>query len=83
MAANLKAGIMATTTMVGSALAYSKSQTREQGQRTSSIMAGLASSTGGPPPGQQQRQQGGQTETHLGGNNNYQETVNQMMHWKY
>ena len=83
MAANLKAGIMATTTMVGSALAYSKSQAGEgvgQSQRTSS-MAGLASSTSGPPPGQQQRQQGGQTD--LGGNNNYQETVNQMMHWKY
>ena len=82
MAANLKAGIMATTTMVGTALAYSKSQTREQGQRTSS-MTGLVSSTGGPSPGQQQRQQGGQTGTHLGGNNKYQETVNQMMHWKY
>ena len=84
MAANLKAGIMATTTMVGSALAYSKSQAGEgvgQSQRTSS-MAGLASSTSGPP-GQQQRQQGGQTDQHLGGNNNYQETVNQMMHWKY
>ena len=92
MAHNLKAGIMATTTMVGSALAYSKAQGGEnvegqQGQRTTGV-AGLSSSSttggGGGGGGQQhQSQPGAQSQPPQTGNNKYQETVNQMMHWKY
>ena len=81
MAHNLKAGIMATTTMVGSALAYSsRSQAGEagHGERTATSGGG-----GGSCGGQQQSHPGAQTESHQSGNNKYQETVNQMMHWKY
>ena len=90
MAANLKAGIMATTTMVGSALAYSKTQAGEtsgqtqgqaQGQRTPGLTGGISSSNTGGGGGQQGTRT--QTEVHQTGNNKYQETVNQMMHWKY
>ena len=85
MAANLKAGIMATTTMVGSALAYSKTQAGEtsgktQGQRSSGLTGGISSSNTG---GKGQQGTRTQTEVHQTGNNKYQETVNQMMHWKY
>ena len=83
MAHNLKAGLMATTTMVGSALAYSRAQGGEtgeaQGQRTSSMTAGVSSSS--TTAGQQQSHPGAKPEQH--GNNKYQETVQQMMHWKY
>lgn len=81
MAHNLKAGIVATTTMVGSALAYSRSQVREDGQRTTT-MVGLSSTTSGGG-GQHQSHPGAQKDQHQTGNNKYQETVNQMMHWKY
>ena len=82
MAANLKAGIMATTTMVGSALAYSRAQGEAQAERTPSMAPGVSSSsTAGAASGQQQSHPGAQPEPH--GTNKYQETVNQMMHWKY
>ena len=83
MAHNLKAGIMATTTMVGSALAYSsRTQAGQEGQQAERTLAGVSSTTGGGG-GQQQSHPGAQTEPHQSGNNKYQETVNQMMHWKY
>ena len=72
MAYNLKAGIVATTTMVGSALAYTKSQSLEE------RVQGL-SSTGKNG----QRQAPGQAEEGNSGCSKYQDTVNQMMHWKY
>lgn len=78
MAHNLKAGIMATTTMVGSALAY----TRSQSEGGEARQGPAASSSPGHTP-----THGG---LHTGGGqpggaeaSKYQDTVNQMMHWKY
>ena len=81
MAGNLKAGIMATTTMVGSAWAYSKANTAD-GQSSEATMSGMRG---------QQSQTGGQVGVGTGGchqqhqqqHNKYNDTVQQMMHWKY
>ena len=75
MVYNLKAGIMATTTMVGSAVAFTKTQsgTEEKNQR-------------GEKSSQDKPQQ--YTES-WGGNQNqregaqYKDTFHQMMMWKY
>ena len=78
MAHNLKAGIMATTTMVGSALAYTRSQS-EGGEARQGLAA--SGSPGHPPTHGGLQTGGGQprgTEA-----NKYQDTVHQMMHWKY
>ena len=79
MAYNLKAGIMATTTMVGSAFAYT---------RTNSGQPDVAGQPGHGGPGAGGYQGGpgqGQGGPGVGGGrqDKYQDTVQQMMHWKY
>ena len=81
MAGNIKAGIMATTTMVGSAWAYTKANTADGQAGEANTMAGMRGHRG---------QIGGQGGAGAGGCNNqhrqhdkYQDTVQQMMHWKY
>lgn len=82
MAYNLKAGIMATTTMVGSAFAYTRTNS---GQPDGVGQPGAGGPGGGAfrgyqgGPGQGQGGPGG-----VGGRQDkYQDTVQQMMHWKY
>ena len=75
MAHNLKAGIMATTTMVGSAFAYTQSQSAEGRDRGPGLTGQTARTARSEAPGQGS---GGES-----GGSKYQDTVNQMMHWKY
>ena len=80
MAHNLKAGIMATTTMVGSALAYTKAQAGEDRQQGQSVWGGSQSPTPSQAQSSAQYQDTVRGQT---GASKYQDTVNQMMHWKY
>ena len=80
MVYNLKAGLMATTTMVGSAVAFTKTQAGVEDQKEKNQRDQMS--------GQ------GKTEQHAeswraGGNQNqrqgtqYKDTFHQMMMWKY
>jgi len=86
MAGNIKAGIMATTTMVGSAWAYTKAS-NDSGAGGSHVTDGGRSGAGGGGQGHGQYQHHG--HHHAGGgclgtqHGKYQDTVQQMMHWKY
>ena len=77
MAYNLKAGLMATTTMVGSAFAYTRTQSVEdesRGPKMGNQNCGLAAKqdSGGLEINQTARP-----------TDQYKDTFDQMMHWKY
>ena len=82
MAYNLKAGLMATTTMVGSAFAYTRSNSSQPdgagqpGNVGPGAGGGFRGYQGGPGQGQGGQGVGGRQDK-------YQDTVKQMMHWKY
>ena len=80
MAGNIKAGIMATTTMVGSAWAYTKANNADgQAGEAMSGARGHRGQAGGQGGGAGAGGCNGQHRHH----DKYQDTVQQMMHWKY
>jgi len=85
MAHNLKAGIMATTTMV-SAFAYSKTQNGVTDDEQASRMSGVngqSHSGYGAQGGHSFVSTTYQCGSANSRNDKYQDTVQQMMHWKY
>ena len=80
MAYNLKAGLMATTTMVGSAVAYTKTQPGEGNQQGSSPWN---QGSGQAKTQQHKSAVGNQTQSQKQGEvSKYKDTFEQMMMWK-
>ena len=80
MVYNLKAGLMATTTMVGSAVAYTKTQAGVEDQRGSNCR----NQNSGQAATQQDKDGfGGNKNQISGANKQYKDTFDQMMIWKY
>ena len=77
MAYNLKAGLMATTTMVGSAVAFTKTQTG-LGDRRGSVSKNMDS---GQAKTEAYTEKSGKSQKHRNGSN-YKDTFEQMMMWK-